>query len=122
MVGLLLACLSMAAQDGLGVFLVVAETRGRAVLAGGLDAAGDLARQLVTVYAAGTVIKDGWTPHSMIIMAAVMVTSFVGTTIDTRLARRVKADGRDLAAELDALSVEVQALRTARTFQGKANL
>lgn len=108
MLALVAAIVSMCAQDLLGTFLVVAESRGRGVLAGAMDAGGDLARQFVTIYAAGLVIKGGWTPHAIIVLAAVMGTSFVGTTVWTGLAHRVVRDEQDpevarLTERLDAL-------------------
>lgn len=106
MLTLLLACVSMTLQDLLGTFLTIAETRGRAVLAGAMDAGGDLAKQFVTIFAAGTVIKHGWTTHSMLILAAVMATSFFGTTVWTRLGQRIKA----IDPEVEALKARIAAL------------
>ena len=88
MLAILLACGAMALKDMLGTFLVIAEARGRAVLAGALDAAGDLALILVTLAGAGAVIVHGWTVHTMIILAAMMATSFVGTLFWVRMGTR----------------------------------
>jgi hypothetical protein len=88
---LVLACAAMALKDSLGVGLVVAEARGRAWLAGVLDALSDLAIILVTLAGAGAVIVHGWTLRTGVILAAMMLTSFLGTAAWTRLARRIKA-------------------------------
>lgn len=91
MLQIILACVGMAARDCLGTLLVIAEARGRAVMAGALDATGDLASILVTVVGAGEVITHGLTPHTIILLAAMTVTSFVGTTIFTKLGQRISA-------------------------------
>lgn len=89
MLGVLLAMGSMALKDALMTWLTIAEARGRAWLAGGLDAAGDLASILVVVTGAGAVIKYGWTGHTAVILAAMCVTSFLGTALWTRIGRRI---------------------------------
>lgn len=90
MLSILLACIAMAFRDMLGTFLTVAEARGRAWLAGGLDAAGDLASILVTVAGAGAVIEDGVTGHTIALLAAMTTTSFFGTTLWTKLGQRIQ--------------------------------
>lgn len=80
----------MAVRDAFGTILTIAEARGRAVLAGVCDAAGDLAGVFVTIFAAGQVIIHGWTWHSIVVLAAVMITSFVGTMFWTRVGRKIK--------------------------------
>lgn len=79
MVAIVLAVVSMAVRDCLGTFLTIAEARGRAVLAGACDALGDLASIAVTVVGAGTVITHGLSAHSLLVIAAMTITSFVGT-------------------------------------------
>jgi hypothetical protein len=90
MVSILLACAAMAVKDALGTLLVVAEARGRSWLAGFLDAAGDLAFVLVTLAGAGAVILHGWTAHTVLLLAAMMLTSLLGTAMWTRFGRRIK--------------------------------
>lgn len=90
MLSVLLAVLAMALKDALGVGLVVAEARGRAWLAGVFDAAGDLATILVTLAGAGAVIVHGWTLHTIAILAAMTITSLLGTAYWTRFCRRIK--------------------------------
>jgi len=81
----------MALKDMLGTLLVIAEARGRAVLAGALDAASDLAMILVTLAGAGEVIVHGWTVHTASLLAAMMVTSFFGTLYWTRVGQKLGA-------------------------------
>lgn len=88
MLGITLACAAMALKDLLLTFLTVAEAQGRAILAGLLDASSDLATILVTIAGAGLVIQHGWTLHSIAVLAAMMITSFLGTALWTRLAAR----------------------------------
>lgn len=91
MVAIILAIISMAAKDALCTFLTIAEAKGRAWLAGWLDAAGDLANIVCTVVGAGSVIKYGLTWHSVAVLGAMTVTSLLGTTLWTKLGRRIKA-------------------------------
>ena len=91
MLSILLAVVAMACRDALSTFLTIAEARGRSVLAGALDAAGDLAGIGVTVVGAGTVITDGVTWHSVLIVAVMVVTSFAGTIAWTRIGQRIGA-------------------------------
>lgn len=84
------ACLAMALRDCFATLLVICEARGRALLAGLLDAAGDLASILVTVLAAGQIILHGWSAHSIVVLAAVMLTSFAGTALWTRVGQRIE--------------------------------
>lgn len=88
---ILLAVVAMALTDAFGTFLTVAEARGRAILAGACDAAGDVTGKfLLPVYGAGVVIKHGWTPHAILTVGCVMGVSFLGTAYWTRLARRIR--------------------------------
>jgi hypothetical protein len=84
------ACLSMAVRDSLATLLVVAEARGRAVLAGLLDAAGDIAGIAVMVLGAGEVIVHGLNAQTLAVLAALMVTSFFTTLAATTVGRRIK--------------------------------
>lgn len=104
---LLLACLSMAFQDFFGTFLTVAEARGRTWLAGAMDAFGDLAKWMVQIYGAGLVIQHGWTPYSILVIAATTVVSFFGTTYWTKLSRRLPGATPE---EVVALQERVEAL------------
>jgi hypothetical protein len=79
----------MAVKDALGVWLVIAEARGRAVLAGALDAGLDLANILVMLAGAGEVIVHGWTWRTIGVLAAMCVTSFAGTIVWTRIGQRI---------------------------------
>ena len=82
------AVLSMALKDALGTLLVVAEARGRSLLAGFLDAGGDAANIFVTLLGAGEIVVHGFTAQTFGILAAIMVTSFCGTVGWVRLANR----------------------------------
>jgi hypothetical protein len=90
MFSIVLACLAMALKDMLGTFLVIAEARGRPILAGLCDAGGDLATILVTIVGAGAVITGGWTVHTGLIIAAMTITSFLGTAFWTTIGRRIE--------------------------------
>ena len=90
MIAILAAVLAMAAKDALGTFLVVAEAKGRAHLAGLLDCAGDLANLACTVIGAGAVIRGGITAHTAALVVAMMATSYVGTAYWTKLGRRIE--------------------------------
>lgn len=91
MLHVMAAMVAMTVRDFLGVFLTVAESRGRAKLAGLMDALGDLASIGVTVLGAGPVIQHGVTPYTVVLVACICVTSFFGTVVYTRLANRIKA-------------------------------
>ena len=78
----------MAANDGLAVFLTVAEARGRAHMAGGLDAVGDLARFALYSYAGERLLSHGW--HGWLALSPVLATSYVATRLSTTFARRIK--------------------------------
>ena len=88
---ILAAMLSMAARDCLGTYLTVAEARGRAVLAGVMDALGDLASLAVSYFGIDALITRGLDAHTILLLGCVCVTSFCGTTLWTRLARGMKA-------------------------------
>src|ERR1700752_419313 len=82
------AIISMAVKDVLGTLLVVAEARGRSLLAGVIDAGGDAANIFVTLLGAGEIVVLGFTTQTFGILAAIMLTSFAGTVCWTRLANR----------------------------------
>lgn len=84
------AALSMAAKDAFGTLLVIAESRGKALLAGVLDAGGDLALVAVTVCGAGQVIEHGLDGQSIAVLAVIMATSFAGTMFWTHVGQRIK--------------------------------
>lgn len=86
---ILLACGAMAARDCVGTLLTIAEARGRAWLAGTMDAIGDLASIGVTVVGAGPVIQHGVTGHAVALIGAMLLTSLLGTTLWTTLGRRI---------------------------------
>lgn len=80
------AVIGMALSDGCGTFLVVAESRGHAKLAGAMDALKDLANILVTLAGVGEILTTGFTVRSLTILAAIFVTSYFGTAYWTRKA------------------------------------
>lgn len=88
----LLAVVGMAVKDGLGTFLVVAEARGRATLAGALDAAGDLVN-----YGLGALITLAFLHQGrssgLILLVAAATTSFFTTRWATTLSARYLPDG-----------------------------
>jgi hypothetical protein len=79
----------MTCRDALSTGLTVAQAHNRAVLAGFFDATSDLAAIAVTVFGAGEVLTNGLTPHSCALLAAMTVTSFLGTLYYTKLANRL---------------------------------
>ena len=85
----LVACLSMALRDSLCTGLTSAESRGKALLSGALDALCDLAGIVVTVAGAGPVLQHGLTGSTAILLGAMTATSFVGTSISTKLCSRL---------------------------------
>ena len=85
---LLAVSLSMAAQDVLATLCVIYEARGRAVLAGVMDAAGDVARLVGYVVGAGEIVVNGWNARAVAIVAVMAATSFVATSATTRWANR----------------------------------
>lgn len=95
MLTLLLACVTMAARDAIYTWLTIAEAHGRAVLSGLLDAAGDLAAFAVTVLGAGAILQDGWSGHTVAILAVMLATSFLTTTAATWAAtRQMRGSGK----------------------------
>jgi hypothetical protein len=107
MSAVLLACVAMAFKDAIGTLLVIAEARGRAVLAGVLDAAGDFAMILVTLAGAGEVIVHGWTTRTAAILAAMMVTSFFGTILWTWIGHRFVGQDARIQDKVDGLATRV---------------
>lgn len=83
------ACAAMAMRDAVGTFLTIAESRGRALMSGTLDAIGDLAGMLVTLAGVGEVMKYGWHPSTIALMGAMMVTSFFGTITWTKIGNKL---------------------------------
>lgn len=88
---LILGVLGMAAQDFCATFLVVAESRGRAKLAGIMDGAGDIAGALVTVAGVGSIFVNGLTWRSAVVLGAIFCTSVIGTWFWTGKANRLVA-------------------------------
>lgn len=78
---------AMAAQDVLTTVCVIAEARGRAHLAGLMDAAGDVARTVGTVFGAGEIAIHGWNTQALEILAVMAGTSYVATMLTTRWAK-----------------------------------
>lgn len=109
---LLGASVAMAVKDCLATLLVVAETRGKARLAGVLDGAGDLATLLVNIVGVGAVISYGWNPWTVAVLLVMMITSTLGTYYWTRLAQRINPQIPVVTqAEFESLQREVAELR-----------
>lgn len=89
MLSLLFAALAMALKDALGTLLVIAEAKGKAVFAGAMDAGGDIAAVLVTLFGAGEVILHGWSLHSIEVLVVIAITSFFGTIFWTRVGSKM---------------------------------
>jgi hypothetical protein len=103
-----LAIGSMVFKDASGTLLVVAEAKGRSVLAGLLDASSDLATVVFTLVGAGSIIVHGWTLQTIGILLAMMVTSFFGTLFWTNVGKRIQGDEHthpELATILGRLEV-----------------
>ncbi|MHB1950247.1 MAG: hypothetical protein ACYCQK_02080 [Acidiferrobacteraceae bacterium] len=90
MLTILAACLSMAVRDALATVLTVAESRGRAVLAGSMDALGDVAGLATTYFGVDALLTNGLSAHTLLLIACIAVTSFGGTVFWTRWARRIR--------------------------------
>lgn len=88
-VALVAVALSMAAQDFLGTVCVVAEARGRAHLAGLMDAAGDVARVICVVFGAGEITVHGWNARAVLILAVMAATSYATTRATTSWSRKL---------------------------------
>lgn len=84
-----LGVIGMCLQDCCGTFLVVAESRGKARLAGVCDGLGDLASVLVTVAGVGSVLTNGFTWHTAVVIVAIVITSILGTTYWTGRANKM---------------------------------
>lgn len=111
---LLIGIVSMAARDFFGVVMMVAESRSSCKLAGHMDALGDGANIFCQVVGAGTVILTGFTWHALVIIAAILVTSDIGTRNWTRIAsQKVPPDPKDTAV-LDRLERMEAALASLR--------
>ena len=80
----------MVAQDAAGVFLVVAEARGRSILAGVIDGLSDWPKMLGAGIAGATLANEGFSA-TFLLVSAVSVTSVFSTSIATHYARRIKA-------------------------------
>lgn len=87
---LLAAAGSMLLQDVLGTVLVVAEARGRPLLAGAMDSAGDVARITTMGISLDVILKRGWCWQSVAVVAVIACTSFVATSLTTHFARRLQ--------------------------------
>lgn len=101
MLTILLAIVGMALKDALSTTLVVAESKGRAKLAGLMDGLGDLAGILVTYVGAGQVIEHGLTVHTALVLIALFITSVLGTAYWT--AFNARHGGDPTGERLDAI-------------------
>ncbi len=81
---------AMAITDVLGTSLVIAEARGRSVLAGSLDALSDISRLIYTAF--GVRALDQLNTTSGVTLLVVCCTSFVATTITTKIVHRITVD------------------------------
>jgi hypothetical protein len=91
MLDVLVAMGAMAFKDALEEWKMIAAVRGRATLAGALDAAFDVAQWFVFLAAPVDVAVHGWTWHTILVMAAMVVTSFFGTRAWTKIGQRIKS-------------------------------
>lgn len=111
---LTIAIVSMALKDLLGTVMQVAESRGASKLAGHMDGLWDGASVICQAVGAGTVILTGFTWRSLVIIAAIMITSDIGTRTWTRLAaRHVPEDPRMLALQHRIADLEDRMARSA---------
>lgn len=110
MLAIFVAMVAMAARDCLATFLTIAEAKGRARLSGFLDALGDLAGIACTVVGAGAVITGGITVHTLTILGAMMVTSFFGTTLWTKLGHKLTG-GDPTESRIKVLESELAAVK-----------
>lgn len=79
----------MAVKDLVSTVLVVAEARGRAWLSGVLDATYDIAALFTWGLGGEEVVRHGWSAGSLLVIAAMVVGSFVATVAGVRLSRRL---------------------------------
>jgi hypothetical protein len=89
MIHILLGMLVMAFKDAIGTFLTIAQARNRPVLAGALDAVFDLASILFMWVGAGAIMLHGLTPTTLATLGAMMMTSFLGTILWTRIGTKL---------------------------------
>lgn len=78
----------MIAQDIFEEAKMVAVDRGRALVAGLLDAAMWLAWFLSSSIAIGSEALHGWTPHTIAIVVAVTAANIIGSASGVKLGRR----------------------------------
>src|SRR5690242_17976213 len=92
MTAILLAMLSVAAKDAFGVLSTIAMARGRALISGFLDVGYEAAFIFTAAFGAGPVIKNGLTPHSWAVIAAILATAFFTATASTRFGNRMRSE------------------------------
>lgn len=81
-----IACCAMAANDAFATWLTIAESKGRAALAGHLDMAGDICRLALYSYAGEQLLSHGW--RGWLALLPVLATSNITTRLSTRAAAR----------------------------------
>ena len=111
---ILWAVLAMSLKDFLGTALMIAEARGRGWVAGFMDGLSDLANVVVNVVGAGAVILYGWNEKTILILAAMMVTSTLGTYVWVKLVTRILGDGDPgdhTHAEIESMRREMESMR-----------
>ena len=92
MTAILVAMLSVAAKDAFGVLSTIAMARGRALISGGLDVGYEAAFIFTAAFGAGPVIKNGLTPHSLVVIIAILATAFFTATISTRFGSKMRSE------------------------------
>ena len=92
MTAILVAMLSVAAKDAFGVLSTIAMARGRALISGGLDVGYEAAFIFTAAFGAGPVIKNGLTPHSLVVIVAILATAFFTATISTRFGSKMRSE------------------------------
>lgn len=105
---LVFACISMALKDALGTFMNVAENRGKALLAGFLDGASDIAVQMVNIVGAGSVVLYGWNAWTIAVLLVMLITSVIGTYYWTKLSTRISNPLEEKIMALEARIAELE--------------
>lgn len=81
--------LAMLAQDFFMTNMVIAESRGRWVLAGLLDCVGWLAQIATISVSVTTILKHGFSSVTVVVIVAITAANFLGTGLSTLLGDRL---------------------------------
>ncbi len=92
MTTILLAMVSVAAKDAFGVLSTIAMVRGRALMSGTLDVGYEAAFIFTAAFGAGPVIKNGLTPQTLLVIAAILATAFFTAALSTRYGNRMRSE------------------------------